>query len=91
MNARASAAAIATAAIHAALRHESVVFNYSSTRKVTEINEALCGTSFSKSLVSSLALGLDEQLEAWRNRPIEGDCLTFSLTLCTRRFVTIGG
>jgi len=44
-----------------------------STRKVTEITEALCGTSFSKSLVSSLSSGLDEQLEAWRNRPIEGD------------------
>ncbi len=44
-----------------------------STRKVTAITEALCGTSFSKSLVSSLAAELDDQLEAWRNRPLEGE------------------
>ena len=41
-----------------------------STRKVREITEALCGTSFSKSLVSELAGQLDEELEAWRNRPL---------------------
>ena len=44
-----------------------------STRKVTKITEELCGTSFSKSLVSSLSANLDEQLEVWRNRPLEGD------------------
>ena len=44
-----------------------------STRKVTKITEELCGTSFSKSLVSSLSANLDEQLESWRNRPLEGD------------------
>src|SRR5215210_4899785 len=37
-----------------------------STRKVTEVTEALCGTSFSKSLVSSLAGRLDAELSAWR-------------------------
>ncbi len=42
-----------------------------STRKVKEITEELCGTSFSKSLVSSLASGLDAELEAWRNRRLE--------------------
>jgi transposase-like protein len=31
----------------------------------------LCGTSFSKSLVSSLAGSLDAELSAWRNRPLE--------------------
>ncbi len=41
-----------------------------STRKVREITEALCGTSFSKSLVSELAGQLDAELEAWRNRPL---------------------
>src|SRR5947199_705974 len=41
-----------------------------STRKVREITEALCGTSFSKSLVSELAGQLDTELEAWRNRPL---------------------
>ncbi len=41
-----------------------------STRKVREITEVLCGTSFSKSLVSELAGQLDSALEAWRNRPL---------------------
>ena len=42
-----------------------------STRKVKDITEELCGTSFSKSLVSSLAGDLDSELEAWRNRTLE--------------------
>jgi len=42
-----------------------------STRKVKEVTEALCGTSFSKSLVSRLAQDLDSELERWRNRPLE--------------------
>jgi putative transposase len=42
-----------------------------STRKVKEITEKLCGISFSKSLVSSLAGSLDAELSAWRNRPLE--------------------
>lgn len=43
-----------------------------STRKVKDITEALCcGTSFSKSLVSSLAGSLDAELEAWRERRLE--------------------
>ena len=42
-----------------------------STRKVKEVTEELCGTSFSKSLVSSLAGSLDSELSAWRNRPLE--------------------
>ncbi len=41
-----------------------------STRKVAEITEALCGTSFSKSLVSALAGRLDGELGAWRSRPL---------------------
>ncbi len=41
-----------------------------STRKVAEVTEALCGTSFSKSLVSRLAGDLDSELEEWRNRPL---------------------
>jgi len=41
-----------------------------STRNVREITEVLCGTSFSKSLVSELAGQLDEELEAWRKRPL---------------------
>jgi putative transposase len=42
-----------------------------STRKVKEITEELCGISFSKSLVSSLASSLDSELEAWRSRRLE--------------------
>jgi len=37
-----------------------------STRKVKEITEVLCGTSFSKSQVSALAGGLDAELNAGR-------------------------
>jgi putative transposase len=42
-----------------------------STRKVKDVTEELCGTSFSKSLVSSLAGSLDSELEAWRDRRLE--------------------
>jgi len=35
------------------------------------VTEVLCGTSFSKSLVSELAGSLDSELEAWRNRRLE--------------------
>jgi putative transposase len=43
-----------------------------STRKVKEVTEELCGTSFSKkSLLSKLAGDLDAELEAWRNRRLE--------------------
>jgi transposase-like protein len=37
------------------------------------VTEALCGTSFSKSLVSQLAGRLDSELEAWRSRPLEAE------------------
>ena len=42
-----------------------------STRKVTKITEALCGTSFSKSQVSDLCQELDADINAWRERPLE--------------------
>jgi putative transposase len=42
-----------------------------STRKVKEVTEELCGTSFSKSLISSLAGSLDSELQAWRMRRLE--------------------
>jgi putative transposase len=41
-----------------------------STRKVKKITEQLCGLEVSKSQVSELAKGLDEQVEAWRTGPI---------------------
>jgi len=39
-----------------------------STRKVRQITEELCGTSFSASTVSRLTKRLDEDLARWRNR-----------------------
>ena len=42
-----------------------------STRKVKEVTEELCGISFSKSLISSLAGSLDSELRAWRKRRLE--------------------
>jgi putative transposase len=42
-----------------------------STRKVKEVTEELCGTTFSKSLISALAGSLDSELSAWRNRRLE--------------------
>ena len=44
-----------------------------STTKVKEVTEELCGTSFSKSLLSSLAGSLDSELQAWRNRRLEAE------------------
>ena len=41
-----------------------------STRKVTAITEQLCGVSVSSTQVSQAAALLDEQLEAWRSRPL---------------------
>ena len=40
-----------------------------STRKVKEVTEELCGTSFSKSLVSSLAGSLDSELGSAEGAP----------------------
>jgi putative transposase len=48
-----------------------------STRKVKDVTEALCGTSFSKSTVSHLAAGLDAELGAWRSRPLEADAYPY--------------
>ena len=43
-----------------------------STRKVTHITEELCGATFSKSTVSSLATGLSARVNHWRNRHLNG-------------------
>jgi putative transposase len=48
-----------------------------STRKAKEVTEELCGTSFSKSLISSLASGLDSELEAWRDRRLEAEAYPY--------------
>ena len=54
-----------------------------STRKVQDITETLCGTSFSKSLVSSLVGRLDAELAAWRTRRLD-DVLYPYLTIDAR-------
>ncbi len=47
-----------------------MVVNGVSTRKVTQITEELCGTSFSKSTVSALCDRLDPLVTAWNERPL---------------------
>ena len=42
-----------------------------STRKVAKITAELCGLDISSTQVSRAAKLLDEELEAWRNRPLE--------------------
>lgn len=41
-----------------------------STRKVTKVMEELCGLEVTSAQVSRAAAELDEQLDAWRNRPL---------------------
>ncbi len=48
-----------------------------STRKIKEVTEELCGTSFSKSLVSSLASHLDSELEGWRSRRLTAEAYPY--------------
>lgn len=42
-----------------------------STRKVKDITEKLCGTSFSRSHILQLTKNLDEEITTFRNRPLE--------------------
>jgi transposase-like protein len=44
-----------------------------STRKVKKITEELCGLEISRSQVSALAKGLDEDIVIWRNRVLENE------------------
>ncbi len=54
-----------------------MVVNGVSTRKVTNITEELCGTSFSKSTVSSLCAGLDARVRAFNERRFDGEDYPF--------------
>ena len=62
-----------------------------STRKVKDITEELCGTSFSKSLVSSLAGSLDSELEAWRSRQLEAGAYPYLFVDARYEKVRTGG
>ena len=48
-----------------------------SPRKAKEVTEDLYGTTFSKSLISSLAGSLDSELSAWRNRRLEAEAYPY--------------
>jgi transposase-like protein len=50
-----------------------------STRKVKKITQTLCGRRFARSTVSDLAKGLDEQVQAWAERPLDRQRYPFVL------------
>ena len=54
-----------------------MVVNGVSTRKVSNITEELCGREFSKSTVSDLSKDLNEQVEAFNERPLDGQDYPF--------------
>jgi putative transposase len=56
-----------------------MVVNGVSTRKVTQITEELCGTSFSKSTVSALCTRLDPLVSAWNERSLAESAYPFVL------------
>lgn len=68
-----------------------MVVNGVSTRKVRNITEELCGHEFSKSTVSELAKNLDDQVEAWRERPLDECEFPFVLVDAMRIKVRRGG
>lgn len=49
-----------------------MVVNGVSTRKVSQVVETLCGTSYSKSAVSEVCKGLDAAVKEFRERPLTG-------------------
>jgi putative transposase len=62
-----------------------------STRNVKDITEAFCGTSVSKSLVSSLAGSLDLELNAWRMRRLEAKAYPYLFVDARYEKVRVGG
>ncbi|WP_339264603.1 IS256 family transposase [Geobacillus sp. FSL K6-3411] len=56
-----------------------MVVNGVSTRKITQITEELCGTSFSKSTVSSPCKGLDPIIQDWNYRSLHEHVYPFVL------------
>lgn len=62
-----------------------------STRKVRDITEVLCGTTFSKSLVSELAGQLDGELAAWRERPLNETAYPYLTVDARYEYVRHGG
>ena len=50
-----------------------MVVNGVSTRKISQVMETLCGTSYSKSSVSELCKELDSKISEFRRRPLTGE------------------
>ena len=62
-----------------------------STRKVKDVTEVLCGTSFSKSTVSRLAGQLDADLSAWRERRLDAYAYSYLVVDARYEHVRIDG
>ena len=62
-----------------------------STRKVKDITEVLCGTSFSKSTVSRLTGQLDADLSAWRERRLGDVAYPYLVVDARYEHVRLGG
>jgi putative transposase len=62
-----------------------------STRKVKDITEELCGTSFSKSTVSRLAANFDAELAAWRERRLEAEAYPYLFVDARYEKARVGG
>lgn len=62
-----------------------------STRKVKEVTEELCGTSFSKSTVSGLAANLDAELAVWRERRLEAEAYPYVFVDARYEEARVGG
>lgn len=68
-----------------------MVVNGVSTRKVKSITEKLCGHEFKKSTVSDLSKDLNEQVEGWNERPLDGREFPFVLVDAMQIKVRRGG
>jgi len=62
-----------------------------STRKVAAITEALCGTTFAKSLVSRLAGTLDADLATWRGRSLADQTYPYLAVDARYEYLRVGG
>jgi len=68
-----------------------MVVNGVSTRKVRRITEELCGTSFSRSTVSTLCRRLDELVTAWNKRDLSGQAFPFVIMDAIYLKARVGG
>lgn len=61
-----------------------MMVNRISALQVKRITLEVCGQEFSKSPISRLAQDLDEQMEAWNDRPLDGSRYPFVLVDATQ-------